>query len=126
MQDNIKRIAIIGSRNYPRLDLVRQFVGHLNPLQHIVISGGAIGVDKVAEESAIKIGIPTKIYKAQWTTYGKIAGAIRNRQIVNGADEIYAFWDGISKGTLISINIAKELKKELYIFDKDGVISHEQ
>lgn len=121
MQDK-KKIAIVGSRQYPRLDLVKNFVISLNPLQHIVISGGAIGVDQVAEETARSIGIQTEIYKADWNQYGKSAGAIRNRTIVERADEVYAYWDEKSKGTLISINISRELNKKLFVFGRNGIL----
>lgn len=77
----------------------------------VVVSGGASGVDSFAEALARGKGLQTVVFPALWGTYGKRAGAIRNRQIVEASDRIVAFWDGKSKGTKISIDIAKELKK---------------
>jgi hypothetical protein len=55
------------------------------------------------------------VFKPDWNKYGKSAGFVRNKLIIENADIVFAFWDGESKGTLISINIAKELNKKLYI-----------
>ena len=54
-------IAIIGSRDYPRLDKVVSFVQKLPP-NTILVSGGARGVDKAAETEARKNNLPTKIF----------------------------------------------------------------
>ena len=54
-----------------------------------------------------------KIYLLEWDKYGKKAGPIRNELIIKDADNIIAFWDGESRGTLNSINIAKRLNKKL-------------
>ncbi len=50
------------------------------------------------------------IFIAEWDKYGKSAGYIRNRLIVQESDMIVAFWDGKSKGTKHSIDQAT-LKK---------------
>lgn len=50
-----------------------------------------------------------------WKAYGKSAGPKRNKQIVEYSDLIIAFWDGKSKGTLSSIQFAKELTKKLVV-----------
>lgn len=100
------RMAIVGSRDFKRLDKVRQFVNHLN-YDIVVISGGARGVDQIAEKTAIDKGLRTMIFYPQWDTFGKQAGFVRNREIVDHADELVAFWDGKSKGTAHSIKLAR-------------------
>lgn len=54
-------IAIVGSREYPRLDKVVSYVQRLPP-HTIVVSGGARGVDKTAEIEAKKNNLSTKIF----------------------------------------------------------------
>jgi hypothetical protein len=54
-----------------------------------------------------------KIYLLEWDKYGKKARPIRNELIIKDEDNIIAFWDGESRGTLNSINIAKRLNKKL-------------
>lgn len=56
-------IAIVGSRHYPRPDLVDAFVADL-AADSTVISGGAPGVDSVAEEVARAHGLQTLIFHA--------------------------------------------------------------
>lgn len=75
-----------------------------------IVSGGAKGVDSFAEAWAKLHLIPVKIFKPDWSA-GKKAGALRNRQIVDYCDELIAFWDGQSKGTKISIEMAKTANK---------------
>jgi hypothetical protein len=41
---------------------------------------------------------------------------IRNQDIVNAADKVVAFWDGVSKGTKNTIDTAKKLGKEVTVF----------
>lgn len=99
-------IAIVGSRNYSHLNKVTAFVATL-PDDTCIVSGGASGVDQTAEQAAKAYHLSTIIYLSDWKSYGKRAGALRNQQIVNKADRLVAFWDGQSKGTKISIDMAR-------------------
>ena len=62
-------------------------------------------------------GIPILVLPADWNKYGKGAGFIRNKDIWDNADFGVAFWDGESKGTAHSFNIARKQEKELFIFN---------
>jgi len=104
------KVAIVGSREYPNLSKVRAYIQSL-PIDTIIVSVGARGVDKCAENVAQGIGLQTEIYPADWHKYGKAAGMKRNQQIVEASDRIVAFWDGFSKGTKNTIDTAKKLGK---------------
>jgi hypothetical protein len=56
------------------------------------------------------------IFKPDWDKYGKRAGFIRNELIINEADKIIAFWDGESKGTKLSIDLAIKAGKPIDIY----------
>lgn len=126
-----KRVAIIGSRDYgvtyeqvdnkmykhQDLSEVREFIGSLPPCVTI-ISGGARGVDTAAENAAKEFGMSLKVWKADWATYGKRAGMVRNREIVDDADCVVAFWDGFSKGTEHTIKEAKAKGKFTLVFNE--------
>lgn len=101
------KIAVVGSRSFKRLDLVRNFVSKLS-IDDILVSGGAIGVDKIAESTALDLGIKTEIYLPDWDNFGKKAGIVRNETIVCNCEFVVAFWDGISSGTRSTINLAKK------------------
>lgn len=73
-----------------------------------IISGGARGVDSAAIDWAVVNWCPFKEYKADWQQYGKAAGVIRNRQMLDEGkpDLVVAFPGG--KGTAHMVSIAKE------------------
>ena len=100
------KIAIIGSRNVSISDIGR----YISSTDEIV-SGGAAGVDTCAAEYANKNGIRIKEFLPQYERYGKAAPIVRNKEIVDYADKIIAFWDGSSKGTLSVIKYAQKKGK---------------
>ena len=110
------KIAIVGSRDYKNLDKVENYILQLDPANDVVISGGARGVDKVAELSAKQRGIPTVIFEANWKEFGRSAGFRRNADIVKAADSIVAFWDGSSRGTQHTVDLARKAGKLVVIY----------
>lgn len=112
------KIAIVGSRSFDSYDEIESHLEQYKGQATLVISGGAKGVDTFGERWAIKNSIPTLIFKPDWDKHGKSAGYLRNKDIVANADLVIAFWDGTSKGTKHSIDIAKTSGKELRIIYK--------
>ena len=100
------KIAVIGSRNLAPTDIGR----YISSCEEIV-TGGAVGVDTCAEEYAKKNKIRFTVFYPDYKRYGRAAPILRNRQIVDYADEIVAFWDGESKGTLSVIQYAAKMGK---------------
>ncbi len=109
------KIAIVGSREYPHPEEVRDYVNGLEEGDE-VISGAARGVDSWAAKAARERGLKVTEYPARWAEFGKSAGFIRNRTIVLAADKVVAFWDGKSKGTKNSMALAKFFVKPLEVF----------
>ena len=113
------KCAIVGSRSITCYPIVEAFLDSYFSYNNInidlIVSGGAIGVDTLAEKYAKEKNIPTFIIKPEWDKYGKSAGFVRNRKIIESADLVIAFWDGKSKGTQNSLDIAKELHKKFVI-----------
>jgi len=108
------KVAVVGSRTFIDYTLLKSILDKIDI--DLIISGGARGADKLAERYALEKKIETKIFYPEWDKFGKAAGFIRNRDIVQEADHVIAFWDGESKGTLSSINLAKEFGKKLSIY----------
>lgn len=115
------KIAIVGSRKYPMLQHVKTFVRSL-PRGSVVVSGGARGVDLVAEREAVRQGLGTDIYLPDWETYGKKAAFRRNAFIVDACDELVAFWDGTSRGTMHTVRLALNAGKAVTVYDATGRI----
>jgi hypothetical protein len=109
------RLAVIGSRTISNEKFVFQVLDSYKDEISVLITGGAIGIDQIAERWALQNGIPTILHIPDWTKYGKSAGIIRNKLIVYDCDECVAFWDGISKGTKSTIDICTKLKKSINI-----------
>ena len=109
------KIAIIGSRTATTNILYQRLCEELKSISDIklIVSGGAVGADTLAEQYAYEHNIEKLIFYPNWSIYGKSAGFIRNKQIIGAADIVIAIWDGKSKGTLSSINIARSQNKEI-------------
>lgn len=104
------KLAVVGGRNfidYAELNRVLSEVHMRKPITAI-ISGGAKGADSFAENWAKERGIECIIFLPDWEKYGKSAGFKRNSLIINEADACVAFWNNISKGTKLSINLARK------------------
>lgn len=106
-------IAVVGSRIYPRLDLVREYVRGL-PRDAEVVSGGAVGVDSAAEGEARARGLAVRVFRPDWSR-GPSAGHARNAEVVAAADRVVAFWDGSSAGTRSAMRIAYRERKTLEV-----------
>jgi len=109
-----ERVAIVGSRGCYRLDSIIGFVGSLATTT-VVISGGATGPDSIAAKHARGRGLEVVEHLPDYEKHGKRAPLVRNTLIVDDCDRLVAFWDGVSRGTLDSINKAKRAGKPVEV-----------
>lgn len=120
------RIIIAGSRSIDQ-DTFNQAILHCPWLSRatVIMSGGARGVDRLAEKWARELEYPLSIHKPDWKRYGRGAGLIRNRCMVDDADALLAIWDGHSRGTCHVIEYAhsKLLKVGIYRFDCEIIMN---
>ena len=100
------KIAVIGSRSITVSDLDR-YLAHGTE----IVSGGAKGVDACAASYAKEKGLRLTVFLPAYERFGRAAPIVRNREIVDYADRVIAFWDGHSKGTLSVIQYAEKVKK---------------
>lgn len=80
---NIK-VLVCGGRSYADREFVFEMLDKLH-VEHFfsaLIHGGAPGVDGYAGEWAAERGVPTRVYRADWTKYGYMAGPTRNKQML--------------------------------------------
>lgn len=110
------RVAIVGSRDWKREDDVIRCIFNL-PDDTVIISGGARGVDSMAEKWAKFRGLKVQIFQPNWGKYGKQAGMIRNSEIVANCDRLIAFHCNNSKGTQNSIDKARKAGKPVEIIE---------
>ncbi|MEG1999916.1 MAG: SLOG family protein [Evtepia sp.] len=105
------KVAIIGSRGIHSLDL-STFVPENCTL---IVSGGAMGVDTLAEQYAAQHKIQTMIIRPDYKKYGRSAPIRRNNSIVDHSDMVLAFWDGESRGTKYTIDYANAQRKPVKV-----------
>lgn len=102
-------VLIVGSRNIDNIDISPYIPGDVT---HI-ISGGAKGVDTLAEQYADKHKISKSIFRPRYDLYKRGAPIKRNDKMVDMCDKVIAFWDGKSKGTKHTIDYARKKGKDV-------------
>ena len=95
---------------------IKDYVSEIGIEDFTVVEGEAEGVDRIAWEWATVRGIKVIKRPAEWGKYGKIAGRIRNREMVKIADYVLILWDGVSPGTKSDIDYAIEMNKSRSVF----------
>lgn len=123
------KIAVIGSRDYTDYTSFLEILSHkLNEIQEksnknilhdnlMLVSGGAKGVDTMAETFAKRTSRPFALFPANWDGYGKAAGFIRNKQIVDFSDMGIAFLKNNSAGTRNTIELFKKQGKKIIVVE---------
>ncbi len=113
------KVLIVGSRSISAFDLSP----YIPPETELIISGGAKGVDTLAEQYADTHKISKLILRPKYEKYGKAAPLKRNETMVDLADEILVIWDGKSKGTRHTVNYAKKKSKPMtLVMWEDAII----
>ena len=90
--------------------------------QVTIISGEARGADTLGEQFQEEFDLILKKFKADWNTFKKRAGSIRNGEMGTYAKKskelgvLIAFWDGKSRGTKNMIDIANEKGLRVFVF----------
>ena len=102
------KIAIVGSRVLQIEDLGK----YLPKDAEQIISGGAKGIDACAAKYAKENGVEFLEILPDYSRFGRAAPIKRNEQIVNHADYVLIFWNGVSKGTKHVISYCEKMKKD--------------
>jgi len=127
------RVAVIGGRNFKNVQFAFEKLNKLNKIKLItqIISDGAGGADAIGKLYAEQFSIDYKEFPAKWhildhpdalirkrngRKYDARAGFRRNKDIINAADVVIAFWDGKSPGTSDSVKYATKIQKPIKIF----------
>lgn len=114
------RLAVIGSRTFTNKDRLFKLLDKNYDKIGMIISGGASsGGDFFGNLWAKERGKPCMIFYAAWRDLGgnyiKSAGMRRNIKIIENCDHVIAAWDGFSRGTQNSLEIAQRLGKKYTI-----------
>ena len=108
-------LLIVGSRSITDFDLSPYVSGEVDT----IISGGAGGVDSLAEEYADRHRLSKYIIRPRYDLYGRGAPLKRNEQMIELADAVLIIWDGCSKGTEYSLKYAQKKNKPVTLVRLD-------
>lgn len=75
-----------------------------------VVSGCCRGADKFGEKIAKELGLPVKKFPADWKTYGKQAGYLRNLEMSKYADLCIVLPGGIGSNMMMHLAVKSGLK----------------
>jgi hypothetical protein len=110
------KVVIAGSRTLHHLEpshqkrileLIDEFEAQYGKIT-IIVSGCAVGPDRIGENCAQLLNIGLAKFPAKWDSLGKAAGIVRNDEMAEYADAGIILWDGESRGTK---HMAEALRK---------------
>ena len=105
------KLLIAGSRSITSFDPAP----HVPEGVELIITGGAKGVDTLAEEFARERGIPTLTVKPVYERYGRAAPIRRDEEMVDMADAVLVIWDGVSRGSKHTAEYARRKGKPVTV-----------
>ena len=105
------KLLIVGSRSIADFDLSPYIPANVDT----IISGGAQGIDTLAEKYADSHRLSKYILRPRYNIYGKAAPIKRNEQMVDMADAVLVVWNGCSKGTQHTLKYAQKTNKPITV-----------
>ena len=78
-----------------------------------IVSGHCEGADMLGEKCAADLGAKCTVFSAQWKKYGRSAGPIRNKQMIDYIKDcdnpiVLAFVNERTKGTRNTVSLAQK------------------
>ena len=105
------KLLIAGSRSITDFDLSPYIPSDVDE----IISGGAPGIDTLAEKYADEHKLSKHILRPKYHIYKRGAPIKRNKEMVDMADAVLVVWDGSSKGAQSTVRYAEKLKKTIKV-----------
>ena len=105
------KVMVVGSRG-----ITSDISQYIPKDATLIITGGAKGVDTLAEQYADEHNIPKLIVRPDYEKYGKKAPIMRNHEMVDMADLVIAVWNERSRGTkdVIDYAISHNVRLRVY------------
>lgn len=125
------RIFVCGGKHFSDYALLGKTIKDIiveNGCENIeIVSGHCVGAGRLGELYAEKHNAQVKIFPAAWEKYGKRAGSMRNKQMVDYISSfknkiVVAFISANTKGTRNTISLAK--KANIHVIEKKYAISN--
>jgi hypothetical protein len=117
------KTIIAGSRNLGDYRVVEDAVAFSGFTITEVVCGEASGADAFGKVWANRRGVAVRSFPANWKAEGRRAGYVRNVEMAEYVfpdGGLIAIWDGVSPGTKMMIDIAKELRLKVCVYGFSG------
>jgi predicted Rossmann-fold nucleotide-binding protein len=119
------KLGVIGSRGFHDYELITTTLRAFSKDTSCVLAGGAAGADALTESWCAENNVPFVLFKPYflldpYATYSVRHYFTRNKQIIDNADMVVAFWDGVSPGTKWGIGYAKKHNKPITVVRLPG------
>ena len=100
------RVLVCGGRDYKNKARVEQVLNYLPKKDLVIIQGNAPGADYLAKEWAKENNVECLSFPADWQQYGKRAGYIRNKQMLDEGkpDLVIAFPGGTGTNMMVTLS----------------------
>lgn len=103
------KVMVTGGRDYADREFIKQtleaFQRRIGRIDELLV-GCATGADSLAQDVAKELGIKVKVFKANWSLYGKAAGPKRNERIIEERPSYCLPFPG-GKGTAHAVGLCK-------------------
>jgi hypothetical protein len=110
------KVIVAGSRTINDKNTVWDAINNSKFNITTLISGGAMGVDRIAEEWARSKNIPILVYKPHYDIDNpKYAPLARNTDMARDGDALIAIWKDQTRGTAHMIGCMKKENKPVEI-----------
>ena len=117
-----KTVAVVGSREFKNYAQLEKELDKIMEPDDEIVSGGAIGVDSMAQRYAKDKGYNIKIFYPKYWRYGRGATFQRNELIAEAGDIVIAFYrkghfqEG---GTANTAMWARKLGRPLFEYEEE-------
>jgi len=110
-----------GDRNWNSWKPIEEVIDSF-PEDAVIIQGMCRGADKMSRYLALKRGLEVEDYPAKWDKYGKAAGVIRNKQMLDEGKPniVYAFHSDLSKSKGTKNMVEQAIKRGIEVIVVNG------
>ena len=122
---NAYKVIVAGGRDFHDYSFMQEKLDELFWLSDIfddqypiqIVSGMAEGADLLAVRYADEHEMTKILFPANWKEHHRMAGILRNENMLAIATHLIAFWNGQSRDTKHMIEIAREKGIPVWVFE---------
>jgi len=121
------RVIVAGGRDFSDYEFMKETLDRLfylsdefDTIPIKIISGMAKGADTLAIRYADENELTKILFPANWKYHRRLAGFLRNEDMLRIATHLVAFWNGQSHGTKHMIDIARAKGISTWVLGYNG------